>query len=116
MKKWLLTMLFGTALVLGACGGGAGDNGGNNGGSSGSNGGETSESAAAEELFQSNCATCHGSDLSGGSGPNLTSVGADYSADEIVDIIKNGKGNMPAQKQVSDEDAQTIASWLAEKK
>ncbi|HLR62372.1 MAG TPA: cytochrome c [Lentibacillus sp.] len=115
MKKLLMTMLFGTALVLGACGGG-GDNGGDGGDSSGSDGGETSESAAAEELFQSNCASCHGQDLSGGMGPDLTSVGADHSADEIADIIKNGKGDMPPQDQVADEDAQTIASWLAEKK
>ncbi|GGK03080.1 cytochrome c-551 [Lentibacillus kapialis] len=115
MKKWLWTMLFGTALVLGACGGG-GDNGGDGGDSSGSDGGDTSEAGAAEELFQNNCASCHGQDLSGGAGPDLTSVGADHSADDIVNIIKNGKGQMPAQSQVSDEDAQTIASWLAEKK
>lgn len=122
MKKWLLTILFGTALVLGACGGG--DEGGNgdtsDNGDTGTeesaddNGGETA--AAGEEIFQNNCAQCHGQDLSGGMGPDLTSVGADHSADEIVDIIHNGKGDMPPQKQVSDEDAQTLASWLADKK
>ncbi|HLS09720.1 cytochrome c551 [Lentibacillus sp.] len=115
MKKGLMTMLFGTALVLGACGGGGDDGGGDTGGdeSAGDGGGETT--AAAEEIFESNCASCHGADLSGGAGPELTSVGADYSADEIVDIIQNGKGSMPAQ-DVSDEDAQTLADWLAEKK
>ncbi|SFA88476.1 cytochrome c551 [Lentibacillus halodurans] len=125
MKKWLLSVLFGTALVLGACGGGDdGDNGGT--GDTGGNGGaDTEESAeddgggavdtaAAEEIFESNCAQCHGADLSGAQGPDLTSVGANYSADEIADIIQNGKGAMPAQN-VSDEDTQTLASWLAEK-
>ncbi|SFD96715.1 cytochrome c551 [Lentibacillus persicus] len=111
MKKWLLTMLFSTALVLGACGGGGDDNGGENSG--GDNGGSTTDSAAAEEIYESNCASCHGADLSGGAGPDLTAVGADYSADEIADIIQNGKGSMPAQ-DVSDEDTQTLSNWLAE--
>lgn len=125
MKKWLFTILFGSALVLGACGGG-GDDGGNdepadNGDtnteeSTGDESGGSVDTAAAEEMFQNNCASCHGADLSGGMGPDLTAVGADHSADDIVNIIQNGKGQMPAQKQVSEEDAQTLASWLAEKK
>nr|P80091.1 RecName: Full=Cytochrome c-550; AltName: Full=Cytochrome c550 [Virgibacillus halodenitrificans]AAB21857.1 cytochrome c550=c-type monoheme ferricytochrome [Bacillus halodenitrificans, ATCC 49067, Peptide Partial, 35 aa] [Virgibacillus halodenitrificans] len=31
------------------------------------------DSAAAEEVFESNCASCHGADLSG-AGPDLTQV------------------------------------------
>lgn len=126
MKKWLFTVLFGSALVLGACGGGgdegATDEPADNGGSdtteesNGDDSGGTVDTAAAEEIFQSNCAACHGADLSGGAGPNLTAVGSKYSADEIANIIKNGKGGMPAQKQVSDEDVQVLAAWLAEKK
>ncbi|TMN21346.1 cytochrome c551 [Lentibacillus cibarius] len=119
MKKGLLSILFGTALVLGACGGG--DDGGTDNGDNGDTGteepaGENGEStAAAEEIFQNNCASCHGGDLSGGAGPDLREVGSDYSSDEIVDIIQNGKDGMPPQ-DVSDEDAQALASWLAEKK
>ncbi|WP_226580566.1 c-type cytochrome [Halobacillus litoralis] len=78
--------------------------------------GDTVDTAAAEKVFQNNCASCHGGDLGGGFGPALTNVGADYSADEIVNIIKNGKGQMPAQEGVSDEDAQLVASWLETKK
>lgn len=125
MKKWLLTIVFGTALVLGACGGGDNDNDGgtgdtgDNGGadteeSAEDNGGGTVDTAAAEEIFESNCSSCHGADLTGGAGPDLTAVGADYSADEIVDIIQNGKGSMPEQN-LDDADAQTLADWLAEK-
>lgn len=112
MKKWLFTVLFGSALVLGACGGGA-DDGANddNGGDSGS-----VDSAAAEDIYKSNCASCHGSDLSGGAGPDLTKVGAEYSKEDIKDIIQNGKGSMPAQKQVTGDDLDTLASWLADKK
>ncbi|GAA0589724.1 cytochrome c-551 [Virgibacillus siamensis] len=114
MKKLLATVLFGTALVLGACGGGGGDEG-SSGGSSDSGGG-TTDTASADQIFQNNCAQCHGSDLSGGMGPNLTKIGSKYSADEITDIIKNGKGQMPPQKQVSKEDRQTVAQWLSKKK
>src|SRR5699024_4826816 len=70
----------------------------------------------AEEIFESNCASCHGGDLSGGAGPDLTAVGADHSSDEIKDIIENGVGSMPAQEQVSEDDATTLSDWLAEKK
>ncbi|MFD1361673.1 cytochrome c551 [Lentibacillus salinarum] len=113
MKKWLLTMLFGTALVLGACGGGGNDGGDDE--STGGDDGGTVDTAAAEEIFESNCASCHGQDLSGNVGPGLTSVGSDYSADEIVDIIQNGKGQMQPQN-LDEADAQAVAEWLADKK
>jgi len=112
MKKWLMAVLFGSVLVLGACGGGddgATDEGGDDAG------GDTA--SAAEEIYENNCASCHGADLSGNSGPDLTDVGANYSADEIAEIIQEGTdGGMPAQTQVSDEDTDTLSEWLAEKK
>ncbi|UJL45330.1 cytochrome c [Virgibacillus sp. NKC19-16] len=122
MKKWLLTLLFSTALVLTACGGG-GDDGGTDDGGNGGDGGDTGteessdgsgsvDTAAAEGIYESNCMSCHGADLSGGQGPDLTSVGADYSADEIADIIQNGQGSMPPQ-DVSGEDLDTLSNWLA---
>ncbi|MEN2768745.1 cytochrome c551 [Ornithinibacillus xuwenensis] len=116
MKKWLFTILFGSALVLGACGGEdeADDNGATN--DAGNTDGDETV-AAAEELFEANCAACHGQDLSGLGGPNLQKVGSEYSADEIKDIILNGKGGMPAQdNRVNETEAQEIADWLAEKK
>ncbi|MBA2175581.1 cytochrome c [Halobacillus locisalis] len=135
MKKWLSAMFLVLILVLGACGGGGGDEepaenedsgmeegmdeeNGDTGGDSGDmegseEGGDTVDAEAAEAVYQNNCASCHGGDMGGGVGPALQEVGSKYSADEIVDIIKNGKGQMPAQGQVSDEDAQLVASWLA---
>lgn len=110
MKKKLLTAIFGGMLVLAACGGG--DDGGGDGGGeeSASGGGDT---GAGEELYQQNCTSCHGSDLSGGAGPSLENVGDDYDASEIVDIIQNGKGSMPAQN-VEQGDAEEIADWLVQ--
>src|SRR5690625_5175667 len=48
-----------------------------------------------EDIFAISCASCHGQDLSGGPGPDLTKVCSDLSADEIHEIIMNGKGSMP---------------------
>lgn len=68
------------------------------------------------EIFQANCAACHGSDLTGQVGPNLTKIGSQLSADDIANIIHKGKGNMPPQTQVGDDEAKTLAKWLSKKK
>ncbi|PAV31026.1 cytochrome C551 [Virgibacillus profundi] len=121
MKKWLFAVLFGSALVLGACGGGddgaSDDTSGDTGTEedAGSEEGGTVDTAAAEEVFESNCASCHGADLSGGAGPDLTQVGSSMSADEIATIIEEGKGSMPPGL-VSGGDVDLLANWLAEQK
>src|SRR5690625_3321859 len=108
MKKWLMAVLFGTILVLGACGGGgASDN--NDAGD------DTTDVADAEAIYKQSCASCHGDDLSGGAGPSLETVGADMSADEILDVIENGKGSMPPGL-ISGDDATAVADWLADHK
>ncbi|MFC4023843.1 cytochrome c551 [Oceanobacillus longus] len=119
MKKVLMAFLFGTVLTLAACGGG--DDGGTDDTGSDDTGTETEvpadegtvDTAAGEEVYQANCAACHGADLSGGAGPELTAVGSTYSAEEIADIVTNGKGSMPAQN-VAGEDLDALSSWLAE--
>lgn len=75
--------------------------------------GETSDDP--EEIFESNCSSCHGGDLSGGVGPNLTKVGGDHSEEEIHGIIMNGQGAMPPGMATEDE-ADVLAKWLSEKK
>ena len=114
MKKKLLTLLLGTSLVMGlaACGGGNDESKNtDNGGTT-----ETTETADAQKIYDQKCSSCHGGDMKGAMGPNLTKVGSKYSKDEILDILKNGKsGGMPAGL-VTGDDAETMASWLAEKK
>lgn len=139
MKSKLLALLFGSALVLSACGGG-GDDGGedattDNGedtqteegtnGDTGSDGGESTEgegggdgavdTAAAEEIYQQTCAGCHANDLSGQVGPSLQTIGSKLDKSQIADIIKNGQGGMPAQN-LSEEETDTVSAWLASKK
>lgn len=66
-----------------------------------------------EAIFESNCASCHGDDLEGGMGPDLTEVGGELSEDEIHDTIMNGKGDMPAGL-VEEDEADALTEWLAD--
>lgn len=97
MKKLALTsssLLF--ILLLAACG----------------NSDNTAETP--QESFENNCAMCHGQDLSGGNGgPPLDNLGSTYTKEELVDIMENGKGGMPAG-QAEGEEAEKIAEWLQE--
>lgn len=115
MKKWLMAVLLGTLLVLGACGGG-GDNNSEpaetDGNTEESTDGGAVDTAAAEDAYKASCASCHGQDLSGGAGPELTNVGSSLSAADIEDIILNGQGSMPGGL-LSGDDATAVAEWLA---
>jgi cytochrome c551 len=71
---------------------------------------------AEETMFKNNCATCHGGNLEGGFGPTLQHVGKNYSKDQILAIIKNGKGSMPSQSFIPQADQEKLAVWLANKK
>jgi cytochrome c551 len=106
MKKKLLSVLLGTALVmsLAACGGGDDE------------GGDTAQAGDAEKIYSQKCSSCHGGDLKGGMGPDLTAVGASKSKDEIAAIIKDGTdGGMPAGL-IEGDDLDKVADWLSTKK
>lgn len=75
-------------------------------------GGEVTSDA--EAIYASSCASCHGADLSGGVGPELTTVGSSLSQEEIEDVINNGVGSMPPAL-VGPEEATILAEWLSEK-
>ncbi len=76
---------------------------------------ETEEVGEPDEVYANSCVSCHGDDLSGASGPDLTQVGDRLSEDEIEDIIINGKGSMP-DGLTSLEEAEVLAEWLADMK
>lgn len=79
-------------------------------------GGEAADDSRVRAIYDNNCASCHGANLEGSFGPALTNAGSKYSKEEIDEIIKNGKGQMPAQSQLSDDERESLSAWLAEKK
>lgn len=111
MKKKLLALLMGTTVVMGlaACGGGSDT-------SKNSDGGKTTTQSAAEKIVAQKCASCHGGNLEGSVGPALNKIGAKYSKEQILGIIKNGKGSGMPQGLISGDDADKVATWLAAKK
>jgi cytochrome c550 len=74
--------------------------------------------AAAEEVYQANCISCHGDQLQGGFGPELATVGSRLSPEELADKILNGVGNrMPAfRDQLGQEQISHLVKWLSEQK
>lgn len=75
----------------------------------------TASAATPDQIFQKNCAICHGNNLQGGVGPNLQKIGASKTKDDILNQIKNGGGQMPGGI-ISGDDAQKVADWLSQKK
>lgn len=77
--------------------------------------GETEEVASsaefdAEAVIQGKCIGCHGGDLTGGMGPSL--VGTSLSADDIKDIIQNGKGMMGPQGITDEAELDAMADYI----
>ncbi|WP_422123773.1 cytochrome c551 [Planococcus sp. X10-3] len=115
MKKSLMALLFGTTLILGACGGD-----------------DTAEPEPAEEtptetpageettvdaeqIVNQQCISCHGENLEGqGNFPALNDVGSRLSEEEILTVILEGRGTMPAGI-IEGEEAEAVAAWLSEK-
>ena len=71
----------------------------------------TGDAANGDTLYQANCASCHASDGTGGSGPNIT--GEIEETGELTDIILNGEGDMPGfADSLSDQDVADIIAFL----
>ena len=105
MKKAMLTLVFGSAIFLAACGGGKTPNEGT-----------TKATPDGEAIAMKSCITCHGGELQGqGNAPAIKDIGARLSETEILDVIENGKGSMPPGI-VKGEDAKAVAKWLATQK
>lgn len=110
MKK-LLTVLFGAALILGACGGGGANE------PAPAPAPETPAADTAAGTFDANraqtayqsCIGCHGQPTEG-SGMHSTPLST-YSAEQILAAIQAGPGAMPANL-VTGEEAENLAAWL----
>lgn len=80
-----------------------------------------------EELFQGNCAKCHGADLEGGVGPSLIGVTDRHSEEQILAILRHGiivptgpimppwqEGYMYPDARYNDDALQRIVDYLRE--
>ena len=76
---------------------------------------EDSYATVAEEYYEKSCLACHGNDLTGVAGPDISSIGSNLSAEEIESIIIDGLGAMPSGTLPEDE-ARVVAEWLSEMK
>jgi cytochrome c551 len=72
---------------------------------------------AAAAVYEQSCLMCHGDQLQGVSGPQLSDAGARLSELQIVRKIENGGGGMPGFKDsLSAEEIRNLAKWLSEMK
>ena len=86
------------------------DDGGNSGG--GNSGGGNSGGGTGGDLYVQNCVSCHGQDGEGsGSAPALAGEIDTLTDGELLDIIMDGTGSMPASG-LSEDEAQTLLEWL----
>ncbi len=78
----------------------------------------TGPHAGALSVYASNCANCHGLDRKGNGGafPNLTTLKTHRSADYVADVLKNGKGGMPAFGHLNDENRAALVAYLLDLK
>jgi len=61
-------------------------------------------------VFASNCAGCHGTDGSGGAGPDLR---GEDSVDKVINQVTSGSENMPAfEGQLSAAEIQSVAEYV----
>lgn len=65
-----------------------------------------------QEIIRSNCTSCHGGELTGGSGPNL--IEPELNPETVQAFVENGAGDMPAFKdQLTDDEIQQVAEFVA---
>ncbi|OYD09704.1 menaquinol-cytochrome c reductase cytochrome b/c subunit [Paludifilum halophilum] len=69
----------------------------------------------AYDIYKNNaCVNCHGQQLEGLQGPSLRGIGDSYTSKEIIEIMDEGKGEMPAGMfQGTEEEKKQLADWLA---
>lgn len=105
MKKAMLTLVFGSAIFLAACGGG-----------DEKDTADTGTTPDGEAIAMKSCVTCHGGELQGAGAPALNDVGSRLSEEELLDIITNGTEKGMPGGLIKGEDAEAVAAWLATQK
>ncbi|WP_033828393.1 cytochrome c550 [Bacillus andreraoultii] len=107
---YLLIMVFGIGLIVALSIIGVNDS--KEAGGEESKKESTAEAGSPEEIYAQNCISCHGENYEGAMGPELKNVGERLSADEIKDVLQNGRGAMP-KGLVPAESIDAMTEWLS---
>lgn len=70
------------------------------------------EIAKVQSFYSSNCQTCHGKDMAGGSAPALLNAGQRIFYTEFKEVITNGRGPMPGNPHVDEGTLQALYRFL----
>lgn len=64
-------------------------------------------------VYRAHCASCHGPERDGDRhAPSLRTVGKNYDPEEIIDLIRNGRGRMPSFDYLSQEETRALSNFL----
>jgi quinoprotein glucose dehydrogenase len=76
----------------------------------------SAEAAAGKQIFQMNCAACHGAEMQGnGIAPSLIGLGNRLDDTAFRDILHHGRNGMPPQPQLSEEQVKQLVALLLNK-
>lgn len=70
-----------------------------------------------KSVYVKNCATCHGENREGNTGgnyPSLMGLNKKYKQADVLAILNNGKGMMPAFKHINDGEKEALIAFLLE--
>lgn len=71
------------------------------------------DAAAGQALYEANCASCHGTDGTGGSGPDLVEEAPPKS--EVIELVYYGEDAMPAfADSLEDQEIADITAYVVE--
>jgi mono/diheme cytochrome c family protein len=73
----------------------------------------TGDATAGGTVYASSCATCHSADGTGDSGPSLVDAVPGYSDEQLLGIVLEGSGSMPAIS-LADQEAADLLAYLNE--
>ena len=74
------------------------------------------DEAAGNQVFQANCAACHGAQMQGnGTAPSLVGLSNRMDPDAVRQILQLGRNGMPAQPQLSEDQINQLCSFLLDK-
>jgi len=69
--------------------------------------------AAGEGVYASECASCHGADGEGGSGPAMEDA-LHHGDAETVEVILDGIGGMPAHDYLDDQEIADVLAYITQ--